>query len=220
MDAGLTAIGAGLAVGLAAIGTGLAQATHWFSRGRRDRRKARSAWHDHLVGCHSGDHGDLGFRGGSHGFVTRRLNVSLEAILQAITASGDAQVSQIEEQTRAQVEEILAGARQEAMKVKTKAYNNAVAPAARERSQILHLAKLEVLHAIGGLRETLVDTALEGAGSRLERYSSTGSLPGGVIKLDTRKLWRRSSYPLENARLLSWKLTPVTGLSWIPSWLR
>ena len=93
--------------------------------------------------------------------------MSLEAILQAIAASGEAQESQIEEQTRVQVDEILAGARQEAMKVKTRAYNNAVAPAARERSKILHLAKLEVLHAIGGLRETLVDTALEGAGSRL-----------------------------------------------------
>jgi vacuolar-type H+-ATPase subunit E/Vma4 len=93
--------------------------------------------------------------------------VSLEDILQAITAAGEVQVSQIEEQTSAQVEEILSGARQEAARVKAKAYENAVAPAAHERSRILHLAKLEVLHATGGLRETLVVTALEGAGSRL-----------------------------------------------------
>ncbi len=93
--------------------------------------------------------------------------MSLEAILQAITTAGEEQGSQTEEQTRAQVEEILAGARQEAARVKTKAFENAVEPAARERSRILHLAKLEVLHATGGLRETLVDTALEGAGGRL-----------------------------------------------------
>jgi vacuolar-type H+-ATPase subunit E/Vma4 len=93
--------------------------------------------------------------------------VSLEAILQAITAAGEAQVSQTEAHIQAQVEEILANARQEAARVKAKAFDNAVNPAARERSRILHLAKLEVLHATGGLRETLVDTALQVAGSRL-----------------------------------------------------
>jgi vacuolar-type H+-ATPase subunit E/Vma4 len=109
--------------------------------------------------------------------------VSLEAILQAITASGETQESQIEEQTRVQVEEILAGARQEAAGVKAKAFNNAVAPAARERSRILHLAKLEVLHAIGGLRETLVDTALEGASSRLSGIRAQVVYPEALLRL-------------------------------------
>jgi vacuolar-type H+-ATPase subunit E/Vma4 len=93
--------------------------------------------------------------------------MSLEAILEAITSAGEEQGSQAEEQARLQVEEILASACQEAARVKAKAFANAVAPASRERSRILHLAKLEVLHATGGLRETLVYTALEGAGSRL-----------------------------------------------------
>jgi vacuolar-type H+-ATPase subunit E/Vma4 len=111
------------------------------------------------------------------------VKVSLEAILQAITDSGEAQVSQIEAQTRAKVEEILAGARQEAARVKEKAFNNAVAPAARERSRILHLAKLEVLHAIGGLRETLVDTALEGAGSRLSGIRAQAAYRAVLLSL-------------------------------------
>ncbi len=126
--------------------------------------------------------------------------MSLEAILQAIAASGEAQESQIEEQTRIQVDEILAGARQEAMKVKTRAYNNAVAPAARERSKILHLAKLEVLHAIGGLRETLVDTALEGAGSRLSGIRAQATYREVLLQLDTRSaggdqviFWRKQN---------------------------
>lgn len=109
--------------------------------------------------------------------------MSLEAILQAITASGEAQVSQIEEQTRAQVEETLAGARQEAAKAKAKSFNNAVAPAVRERSRILHLAKLEVLHAIGGLRETLVDTALEGASSRLSCLRAQAAYRDVLLRL-------------------------------------
>jgi vacuolar-type H+-ATPase subunit E/Vma4 len=129
--------------------------------------------------------------------------VSLEAILQAITASGEAQESQIEEQTRAQVEEILAGARQEAMKVKTKAYNNAVAPAARERSKILHLAKLEVLHAIGGLRETLVDTALEGAASRLSSIRAQAAYREVMVRLTQESLAEiRSSFGENNAAFL------------------
>jgi vacuolar-type H+-ATPase subunit E/Vma4 len=109
--------------------------------------------------------------------------MSLEAILQAITASGDEQVSQIEEQARAQVEEILAGARQEAAKVKAKAFYNAVAPAARERLRILHMAKLEVLHATGGLRETLINTALEGAGSRLSGFRAQAAYREMLLRL-------------------------------------
>jgi len=114
--------------------------------------------------------------------------VSLEAILQAIIVSGEAQVSQIEEQTRAQVAEILAGANHEAARAKAKAFNNTVAPAARERSRILHLAKLEVLHAISGLRETLVDTALEGASSRLSGIRAQAAYRDVLLRLTQESL--------------------------------
>lgn len=93
--------------------------------------------------------------------------MSQEAILQAIHAAGEAQVSQIEEHTRAQVEAILAHARQEAEDIKAKAYRSAVAPAAKESSRLLHLAKLEALHITAGQRESLIDTALETAARRL-----------------------------------------------------
>ncbi len=109
--------------------------------------------------------------------------MSLEAILQAVTASGEEQVAQIEGQTCAQVEKILAGASQEAARVEAKAFDNAVAPAARERSRILHLAKLKVLHATGGLRESLVDTALEGAGSRLSGIRAQAAYREALLSL-------------------------------------
>jgi vacuolar-type H+-ATPase subunit E/Vma4 len=93
--------------------------------------------------------------------------MSLEAIIQAIHAAGEAQVSQVEERARAQVEAILTSARREAARAKVKAFNNAVAPAAKERSRLLHQAKLEALHTAGSMREALVDAALEEARRRL-----------------------------------------------------
>jgi vacuolar-type H+-ATPase subunit E/Vma4 len=96
--------------------------------------------------------------------------VSLEHILQAIAISGEADVAEIEARTCAEVKEILANAHQEAVRVKAKAFNKAVAPAAHERSRILHQAKLEALKATGGLRETLVDAALEGARNYLASF--------------------------------------------------
>jgi V/A-type H+/Na+-transporting ATPase subunit E len=93
--------------------------------------------------------------------------MSLEAILQAISASGDAEVHQIEARACTQVERIQADARREAVQVKEKAFRTAVTPVARERSRIIHEAKLEMLHRVGDLRETLVDTALERARIRL-----------------------------------------------------
>jgi len=93
--------------------------------------------------------------------------MGLEAILQAISASGDAQVQEIEAHASAHVDEILANARLEAARIKEQAFNAALTPVARERSRIIHQAKLEVLHTTGNLRETLVDTSLERACSRL-----------------------------------------------------
>ena len=93
--------------------------------------------------------------------------MSLDAILRAITASGDAQVRQIEERACTQVDEILSNARLEAARIREQTFNAAVAPAARERSRIIHRARLEALQTTGNLRETLVDTALKQVRERL-----------------------------------------------------
>lgn len=93
--------------------------------------------------------------------------MSLEAILQAIHDAGEVQTSQVAERAHAQMESILASARQEAARVKMRAFNNEVAPAVKERSRILHQARLEALHTTGNLREALVDAALEEARRRL-----------------------------------------------------
>ncbi len=87
--------------------------------------------------------------------------MSLEAILEAISAAGDAQVGEIEARTRTQVYEILANARVEAEDIDEDGYNTAFAPAAKERARIIHRARLEAMHIEGEAREALVDMTLE-----------------------------------------------------------
>lgn len=93
--------------------------------------------------------------------------MSLEAILRAISASGELQVRQIEARTQAQVDEILAKARQEAEQLRQTAYHQEASPAVRERARILHQARLQALQMTGGLRESLVEEALQRARQQL-----------------------------------------------------
>jgi V/A-type H+-transporting ATPase subunit E len=86
--------------------------------------------------------------------------MSLEEILQTIQNRGEAQVRQIEDSARFQVEETLAQARKEALAIKEQVRAASVAPVARERSRIIHKARLQSLQLTGDVREALVDAAL------------------------------------------------------------
>jgi len=87
--------------------------------------------------------------------------MSLETILAAIRAAGDAQVSEIEAGARTQIYEIMATARLEAEDLEEDACNNAVAPASKERARIIHRARLESMRIVGGAREELIEKTLE-----------------------------------------------------------
>lgn len=86
--------------------------------------------------------------------------MSLQAILDNIYASGEAQIAEIEKASQARVGEVLAHARMEARQIEDDASAAASAPAAQERARILHRARLEALRLVGSVREELVDTAL------------------------------------------------------------
>jgi len=86
--------------------------------------------------------------------------MSLQAILDAIHASGEAQVREIEAGAQARVGEILAEARAEAWRLREEARTAAAAPAAVGRARILHLARFEALQDVGSAREESVDAAL------------------------------------------------------------
>jgi vacuolar-type H+-ATPase subunit E/Vma4 len=93
--------------------------------------------------------------------------MSLQAILDKIHATGEAQIEEIERETRAQEGEILAHARMEAHQTEGDACAASSAPAARERARIIHHARLEALRLVGNLREELVDAALAQTRERL-----------------------------------------------------
>jgi len=86
--------------------------------------------------------------------------MSLQAILEQILATGDAQVQEIERETQSQEGGILAHARMEADQIEEDARAVSSAPAARERARIIHHARLEALRLIGTVREELVDSTL------------------------------------------------------------
>ena len=87
--------------------------------------------------------------------------MSLEAILAAIQASGDAQVNEIEAGARTQIYETMATAHMEAEDIEEKACSDALAPSAKERARIIHRARLESMRIVGETCEGLINTALE-----------------------------------------------------------
>lgn len=93
--------------------------------------------------------------------------MSLQAILDAIYASGADQVREIEAHTQARVEEVLAAAESEAWRLREESRAAAAAPATAARARILYPARLEALQIVGKIREELVDTVLGQTEERL-----------------------------------------------------
>lgn len=109
--------------------------------------------------------------------------MSLSAILDAIRASGEAQVREIEERTNRQIHAMQADARLVAKRVAEETCSSVVAPALSECSQILHRAHLEALQIAGNAREALVDAALEQTRSHLEGLRADLSYPAVLRRL-------------------------------------
>jgi vacuolar-type H+-ATPase subunit E/Vma4 len=89
--------------------------------------------------------------------------MSLNAILEEIYLSGEAEVQEIEERASGQAKEILADARLKAQLIEEDACSKEVRPAYRERARICHQARSEGLRTVGNAREALVDRALDRA---------------------------------------------------------
>jgi vacuolar-type H+-ATPase subunit E/Vma4 len=109
--------------------------------------------------------------------------MGLLAILDAVRASGEAQVRELEESALRQIREIRAGARLDAERVAEEARLATVAPAIRERARILHRARLEALQIIGNKREALVDAALDQTRGHLEGLRTDAAYPAVLQRL-------------------------------------
>jgi len=87
--------------------------------------------------------------------------MGLEAILEAIRVSGEAEIDEIEERASRQAHQARVNARLEADRLEAEAYAAAIAPAVMERARILHRARLEALQITGSALEMLVDAAID-----------------------------------------------------------
>ena len=129
--------------------------------------------------------------------------MSLLAILDAIRASGDAQVREIDEHADRQIYELRRNTLLEAERVAEQAFSTAVAPAKRERSRIIHRAHLEAMQITGNEREALVDAALEQTRGHLEGLRNDHTYPSVLRRLTKEALHELegSHEPLGNAQI-------------------
>jgi vacuolar-type H+-ATPase subunit E/Vma4 len=129
--------------------------------------------------------------------------MSLQAILERIRASGDAQVQEIEKNTQSQVSEILAHAQMEARQIEEDSSTAASAPAVAERARILHRARLESLRIVGDVRENLLDTAITRTRERLASIRTDLSYPVVLCTLTQEALAELASEGAGKAQLLA-----------------
>lgn len=109
--------------------------------------------------------------------------MSLQAILDAIYASGEDQVREIEARVQTQVGEILAQAQTDGQRLREVARAEAAAPVSGERARILHQARLEALQIVGDAREALVDAALSQTKEHLTGMRSDAAYPATLRRL-------------------------------------
>lgn len=109
--------------------------------------------------------------------------MSLLAILEAIRASGQAQVGEIEERAYRQIYEMRVNARLEAERIEEEARAAAAAPAIKESARIHHHARLEALQITGNRREALVDAALDQTRGHLEGLRTDAAYPAVLRRL-------------------------------------
>jgi len=107
----------------------------------------------------------------------------LQAILEAIQASGAAQVGEIEKVAYIESNQILVDARMEAEQVKADARATAFSPAIKERARIIQQARQEALQIFGNAREVLVDSTLDQIRGRLASIRSDTAYPQVLRRL-------------------------------------
>jgi vacuolar-type H+-ATPase subunit E/Vma4 len=86
--------------------------------------------------------------------------MSLETILQKITASGEAELKELRRETETHVQNILAEAEQEAAERREAARQAALQPVSGECARRTHKARLEALQLVGQARDEMVAEAL------------------------------------------------------------
>jgi len=93
--------------------------------------------------------------------------MSTEKILQALETETERQIAEIEQAAQKEIEQIHAQAQVEAAAVRQKRLAAVQAPLQAEQTRILNQAKLEALQIVLGMRESLINSALEATARHL-----------------------------------------------------
>jgi vacuolar-type H+-ATPase subunit E/Vma4 len=109
--------------------------------------------------------------------------MSIQALLDAIRASGEARAEEIASQAQVKVRQILASAEEEARQIAETERTLTLAPASGERARILHKARLETLRTVGEAREELIDAALNQALGMLREIRCDAKYPSVLARL-------------------------------------
>lgn len=109
--------------------------------------------------------------------------MSLATILEAIRATGETQINEIEQQAYAQTRQILAEAQEKARDLREETRAATLSPAYRERARLLHRARLEALRITGNARDSLVSAALGQTRGRLSSFRNNPAYPQVLQRL-------------------------------------
>jgi len=125
--------------------------------------------------------------------------VSLQAILDAIYASGEAQVREIEARAKTQGKEVLEEAEVEAGRLREKSQATAITPAVAARARIIHRARFEAQQIIGNARQALVEAALSQVRESLASVRTTPIYRATLQQLTEEAVTELSASPHESA---------------------
>ena len=114
--------------------------------------------------------------------------MSLNAILEAIRASGQAEVAGIEAQAQAQAETILAQAQAEAERLQQGARATGMSQAKREEDRVLLEVRSQVLKIVGEARQALVEQTLARTRQQLADLRATSTYPAVLRHLTVEAL--------------------------------
>lgn len=103
--------------------------------------------------------------------------MSVEALLAAIEASGEAEAARMQAEAESRVQRILDEARRKAAARREQMRQAALLPAASERARRLHQARLEALNMVGQVRYRLADEAVAQTQRRLVAFRADPAYP-------------------------------------------
>jgi vacuolar-type H+-ATPase subunit E/Vma4 len=110
-------------------------------------------------------------------------DMSLQGIIEAVKASGEVRVQQIDAKVRSESEAIMADAQERANKLLEETRKSTTMPAIGDKARLLHQARLEASGILNQARQDLVNVALDEVAERLANARTDPAYPEILSRL-------------------------------------